>query len=319
MTGPRRLMDDPNFTWETGCDLADEALLHEGHDLSALKESVLANIAVMETPAGTGAASSGASWLKGVLAATGVVMVIGAAGVGYQVGRTAVAPLAPMAPSVEQATQHQAAPPVEEPAVMAPGTAEEHVAPSAVIGRAPEAAPRTTLERKTPKVAAAATVSARAVGTDEAPVELPTTGVGSVMIDETPPQASDAPRSSGLGDELNAYERAREAMVAGSYMEAATGFEGYLRSWPAGQLADEVRLSLLECMVKEGNWIEAQPLATFLLSSDAHAHRKGEISLLLAQSLVNLDRCSEALAIVDSIRPRPAEAANLRRACRRQK
>ena len=27
MSGPRRLMDDPDFKWETGCDLADEALL----------------------------------------------------------------------------------------------------------------------------------------------------------------------------------------------------------------------------------------------------------------------------------------------------
>ena len=40
-TPPRRLKDDPDFLWETGCDLADEAFVVGGYDLPALKGRVL--------------------------------------------------------------------------------------------------------------------------------------------------------------------------------------------------------------------------------------------------------------------------------------
>ncbi|MEM6927183.1 MAG: hypothetical protein AAF602_09655, partial [Myxococcota bacterium] len=42
--GPRRLMDDPDFQWETGCNLRDESVLTEGYDLGSLREAVLARV-----------------------------------------------------------------------------------------------------------------------------------------------------------------------------------------------------------------------------------------------------------------------------------
>ena len=43
--GPRRLLDDPDFKWETGCDLADEGSVVGDYDLTAAKDAVMERVA----------------------------------------------------------------------------------------------------------------------------------------------------------------------------------------------------------------------------------------------------------------------------------
>ncbi|MEQ1502970.1 MAG: hypothetical protein ABMB14_12105 [Myxococcota bacterium] len=48
--GPRRLNDDPDFKWETGCDLSDERGLVGDYDLAGLRSRLVAAAAASPAP-----------------------------------------------------------------------------------------------------------------------------------------------------------------------------------------------------------------------------------------------------------------------------
>jgi hypothetical protein len=83
--GPRRLRDDPDFKWETGCDLADEGLVARGYDHERGRMRLLAAVSALPLAAAPSPAHPSASfaarfpvWLKPVAGvAAGLAMVAG--------------------------------------------------------------------------------------------------------------------------------------------------------------------------------------------------------------------------------------------------
>ena len=92
-----------------------------------------------------------------------------------------------------------------------------------------------------------------------------------------------------------------------------------MRQFPGGHLSTEAELSLLECLFEAGSFAEAEAQASRLLHAPGFGGRERELSLVRAESLILLDRCSEALAIVDALGERDSRTAAVRRECKRRR
>ncbi|MFT4623049.1 MAG: TolA-binding protein [Myxococcota bacterium] len=326
MSGPRRLLDDPDFRWETGCDLGDEALLHDGLELGALKDRVLSSVTatpVVVASSSTGSAISGAASVKGVTAIT--TALIAAVGVGYWLGTSQPAPApAPSAPLVEQVvatgTSEGEAAPMLTTAPMsasiaspAAGTDDEDLPAASVSQHRPAAPAKAAAPVEPERTVDAAEAGA---GTGDAPAD----DVGSAPAAAAIPAAhGDADALSGVAAETALYDLAAQAMASRALVEAAHGFRTYLSRYPSGHLAPEAELSLLECLFAEGSFADAEAQAARLLGTAGFGHRQRELSLVRAESLILLDRCDEALAIVNQLDGRDARVVAVRRECKRRR
>jgi len=308
---PRRLRDDPDFTWETGCDLADEAFAVGGYDLPAMKGAVLAEVQAPSAGAPLKVASRGMmSWVGAGVVVGGVLLVGGllwawSTGPSVQTAAVDVAPMvaSPPAPAVLPGV----------PPVTAPAAAPEVVPAGGAVpvgGAAAErveapVAPATQRERRE--------IPAEAEGSPAS--TAPSTEPGQVEPDSAPDAAAEAPPVSGLAAELAAFDAAAGALSDGRPGEAALGFEAYLATYPSGRLLDEAELGLLRARVDLGDHEGVEVVAARLQERPSMALRRGEILRTRAENLVWLERCDDAVALVASLPAR--ERADVRRACRR--
>ncbi|MCB9670558.1 MAG: hypothetical protein H6736_09045 [Alphaproteobacteria bacterium] len=285
MNEPRRLREDPELRQA----FEDERLALGPHDLAALRARVVAGSPVPATP-------SGPRWptLVGISGLTAALV---------SVALWAILPSGPVIPP----PQSTPAPPVllvGEPRmptrVAVPGVDTEDPVEPDLPAPAPVVAP---VE----------------VGTVQAPEPVETV--------ETPAVPEPAPVDHGLRmtapradlqAELEDYNRALDAASASRWSEARERYAAYLEAWPSGRLRDEAQLGLLGALVRSDRPGEAESLATRLLADPALARRAEDIRLLRAEALVELDRCDDALAVLEDVR-RSARVTAVRNACRRKR
>ncbi len=148
----------------------------------------------------------------------------------------------------------------------------------------------------------------------------PEEGDGVVTLDAVrPPSASEGPAPrSGLDTEVDLYDGASALRDAGDYIGAVAAYNSYILRYPSGHLAHEARLSILECFLETGAHAEAVDMAAALVDDPSFTDRRRELLLVQAESLLRLDRCPDALAIVDTLGARDARAMAVRRECRRR-
>ncbi len=344
-TGPRRLKDDPDFRWETGCDLADEASVVGGYDLAAARETLMARLAAGAVPSAASAAApaTAAGALMALLKpGVGILALLGAVGGAYLAGLHAgSAPIdgpAGSAPVVAPAVEDLAPAPgarelprvaTSEPAVApAPETRTEPVlAPAAPAGEPPRRAraePQTRDPRPTPVAPTEIGVAPRSIGVappatgGAPPVDAPI----AAPIEPAPPASSPAeappvvarPAPSGLEQELRMYDRAGEALANGDAPGARDGYRAYLATFPSGSFRPEAQLGLLQALYASGDPAGVERLASEIQDQPEFSSRRSEILRLRAESLVLLERCDEAVAMVDALPSR--DGAEIRRACR---
>jgi TolA-binding protein len=338
--GPRRLKDDPDFKWETGCDVADEKLLVGEYDLQGTRSRLLAAIALStplsgegpaESPIPTtvgdgipairpGATATGWSVLKPLaVAVTGAFVVAASYWVGVQVGSDGVAPeLAPAEVPVET-------PPVEASGMS--GTSAEAAAPAAevVATASPQGSAEPELVVSKPSRPASKSVAQVAPVKDEpvsAEVVLPSEIVAAqhaaAAVEQTSGTAeapsAPAPQST-LGVQNEAFRAAESALYAGDYEGALRRYDAYLARFPKGKYQDEVQLGRLQALFGMGDKAATEALARSIQDLPSLSGRREEILRLRAESLVLLDRCEEALLVAGEI---PSKAgAEVRRVCRR--
>ena len=151
--GPRRLKDDPDFQWETGCNLADEESRVGQYDLAGIRDRLVAAAAVVPAPIVSDPPPSQAgpsTWPRMVKPAAGMVagaMVVAAAyWLGVQAGQEAPRSAPDPAPPVHEVV----APSIAPAPVVAPvqgGTPDEgpiahpRIQSRAASPSAPQAAP----------------------------------------------------------------------------------------------------------------------------------------------------------------------------------
>ena len=320
MTGsPRRLRDDPDFRWETGCDLADEGFAVGGYDLPSMRASVLAEV----TPPSQGAPLKPAprwqGWWAGLAAGVAVTLLVG--GGAYVVSSTSPAsgPIAgesvdappspeptdvPAAPPTVVSPTEEAAAPV--PSMPAPEEARAEGAPSPALPptEAPAPPPEVAEEPPSPEAVDAATEPA----TDGVAEASPPTDAATQTPAAAPP--------SGLRAELEAYDRGVHALGDGELPTARAAFERYLADWPEGRLRDEASLGLLRTLVQLGDHAAVEAIAVTIQEQPSLAARRDEVVRMRAENLVWLERCDLALELAGTLPSR--DGADVRRACRRR-
>ncbi len=302
--GPRRLMDDPDFQWETGCNLRDEALLTEGYDLARLRASVLSTVPEVGDGVPLIRARRGLRWwglgsLLGLSTVTAFWLGTQVSGIELDAATEEASPtVAPTSPVV----------------VPTPPSAAE-IDPELTPADAPEPAPQAlTAEPVAPRAPSAVST-------------VPQPSPGGVEADPAPPEAGPAEPDatdaaaevvsggrSRLAAELAVFEPANDALEGGESSRAAIGFREYLAEFPEGRLRPEAELGLLSALHDLGDAARTERWAATLLDEPAHAERRDDIRELRAQALVRLGRCEEALETVDGL---PGKVvAPIRRACR---
>ena len=316
--GPRRLKEDPDFQWETGCDLADEMLTVGEYNLPAMKASLLASVAA-QPPVTVGdgvpsVRSGGSAWV-GAKPLGGVVIGAAIVAGAYWLGTQASLEPAPIevAPEVEavevapavrgiEATAARPEPVVPvAPAKEAPsrveGGVEDPVASVAPVARVVPSAPEAT---GTADVADGGEALAEAAPATLDRVDVPVPVVASP--------------SSSLPEQLTMYDPAADALLNGRYDEAISGFRSYLDAWPDGAMRREAQLGLLHSLFGVGDAEGTEALAANLQRRPEFSTHRQDILRLQADALVVLGRCDEAMALADSLPPKGA--AQVRRACR---
>jgi len=300
-SGPRRLRDDPDFQWETGCDLADEVSIVPPGDLSAVKAGLLAHIAAAPIPVETqpavlaGGVGAGMARL-GLFGLGGGVLLVGA----YLLGAQSTQDRAPPPPPPPQMdTAPTRVPPTLVPAARTPTAAV--VAPGA--GGPP---PTRSIARRSmvPQTAAPAGTA------DEQPLPVVAPPTVSAVPVRSSPQ-------SGVAAQMRMFEPAVGLLQDGEADAAARAFQDYLRAWPQGDLRDEAELGLLQALFASGDAARTAQLAARLEGRTSLHHRRLDILRLRAESLILLSRCDEALVLADGLPNRVA--APIRRGCRQQR
>ena len=326
---PRRLMDDPDFKWETGCDLKDEASVVGDYDLAGVKDALLQNIAAGVPPAAVGGSTSAAGGiagaasvikpLLGVLAATTVVG--GAYLLGVQNGAmSSLQPVMEAPAPIEVAATYDAPNPSEltaddvEAFMGEAGVGDDdgpawEYRPEGLRRTRPRKAPKgggTSARRQAKRPAAAASADAAEVMSKPPPIRVPPAG-------EADRAAPRAPQSS-MPQQLALYDAADYAFEDGDYEAALTGYEAYLEAYPTGQFREAAEQGMLHALFEAGDAQGTAELAAVLQDRIEHASNRQEICRLHAESLVLLDRCRDALALADDLTSK--DAARIRRACR---
>ncbi|MEQ1564623.1 MAG: tetratricopeptide repeat protein [Myxococcota bacterium] len=319
--GPRRLKDDPDFKWETGCDVANEDLLVGQYDLPGLRSRIVAAAAVAtplaDPPVTVGDGVPGvkevarSGWVRPVAGlAIGALVFLGAYWLGAQSGfGTEVGPVEP-------------APPIAAPAPV--GTSDEGAPTSAV----PDLAPAAVGTSEGSGAAPAARVAVQDRVTVESAPAVVRTALEPVALATAPvaapPQApagtadEAAPRSgvSDLPAQQAAFDAAQGALSDGRYRDAQSGFEAVLERWPTGALAIESEVGLLHALWGSGDYTATLAQAEKIQKLPALSSRGAEITRLRAESLVLLNRCEEALLVAEQLSDR--RGADIRKACRTQ-
>lgn len=349
--GPRRLKDDPDFQWETGCDVGAEEGLVGDYDLPGLRERILAAAATSPPPVTVGDGMPGVregagrgAWRGSVVKpVVGVIAAVAIIGGAYWLGVRAGTERHPAAPTAEQtdprgASAPSAPPGIDPRAPLAPPEATGGAAlappdpmapPGPRVGGAPLAGEADPEPASAGSVASASTLALPvdagepgAVGAADVavdPVEDPVAAV--VPTDDaasgssaSPDAIASAPRGSDLAAQQAAYEGAKSALDDGRFAEARRGFEASIARWPTGALSAESQLGLLQALYGLGDAGATLRQAEKIDALPAFSGRHEEIALLRAQALVRLDRCDEALLVLEGSSERGA--ADIRRACR---
>jgi len=320
-TPPRRLKDDPDFLWETGCDLADEAFAVGGYGLPGLRANVLA---ATQPPSAGAPLRSTRSWsvaakIGGVLALLGLG---GLAGVGMIPVATDATPVdttvAPVAAPIEvDVTPVSGAVGVDEALDAKDDLSPGHDAP--VVGPSEDAvAPTAVPARPVP-------VARPASGQGDAPMEdlggdaaVPSGGAPDVVAAHIPHGSGvDEPTThpvSTLAAEVAMYDRATDRLAGGDADGAILEYQSYLERYPDGRLVMESELGLLRAQVAVGPSEAVETLAVRLLADGDLVAKHIELRRMRADNLVLLGRCDDALAVARDLSSR--DAAPIRRACR---
>lgn len=330
-TPPRRLRDDPDFLWETGCDLADEAFAVGGYDLPSMRAKVLAGT---QPPSGGAPLRSPSGAMPWVVGAIGVaLLLVGGAWFGAAppvVLAPSVGEVVPSATGVGLPEERSTPSPVVEPPVVPAASANDGVAVAQV-----DAVPSRDMPDAMPDAMPRSHVASEPVAALPAPVE-PTATSGEALIERShgeavpPPRGSDGTEgseqlladpldgadasASTLAMELEVYERAADSLTAHAAGEAAEGFRAYLEAYPNGRLRSEATIGLLRALVEVGDAAAVEEIALTLLQRADLGSQRAEILRVRAENLVALERCDEALLLARSLSGR--DAANVRRACR---
>lgn len=284
MNDPRRLKDDPDST-DLGRALRDEPMVVGNYDLQRLRARVVGGSPVPASP----------SWWK-IAAVSGATAAI----VTFAILKLQSPPQAPIAPP--------STPRIE---VLDPSDAE--------------GAPRTTEPSADDDAVAAIEPSrpsdpvvppARSGSDADAPVEPAPPAVDEGTAEAPAPEAPTSATPSALVAELADYNVGVELDAAGRWMDAHAAWSQYLARWPSGRLRTEARLGMLRALVNADRPGDVERLAGELLATpDLGAHRD-DLRLIRAEALVKLDRCSEAVALLESARRSPRVSA-VRSTCRK--
>lgn len=320
--GPRRLMDDPDFQWETGCDLADEAGQVGGYELASMKEAVLAKVSAaaaagsaavvgdgVPTVHASGASSSAAvaGWIKPLAFATAGVATVGTAfwlgvvaGPGLMQSPVAPEPT-PQVEPVEPAESRIRTPfrPMGPPALAAE---PEGSAPEAV-----DAEPVAQAESRSAygRERALATPSTPSPALE--PAEMSEGAESAVLA--APPEPAPSPVAM-----LNQAMRVCEAMRTD---RARAGcFRDSLHQYP-GVADDMVELAWVNALRDAGDVEGTAALANRMQQDPAHRLRYAALRQLEAESLAKLGRCDHALGLARDLDRRVAEA--IKKECRRRR
>lgn len=347
--GPRRLKDDLDFKWETGCDVADEELLVGSYDMPATRSRLLAAVALaapsagdlpsdaLPTTVGDGMpairpgvgriSASSSGWtvaLKPFAAAvTGAFMVAGAYWLGVQSGTSDLPSTAPShetPPAQEMRLQE----PVDvSPASVSPSATSPVIEPVGVIDAQGSADSERIASHSQKAPAQGKPAQGKASVIESAPIapsnemfaaqQAASLPQGTSSAPEEAPMAPVAP--STLDRENNALGIANEALANGDFQEARDLYQDYLVHFPKGRLRDEAQLGRLQALFGLGDKVATEAAARSVQDLPSLSGRRAEILQLRAESLVLLDRCEEALALTEEIPPRAA--AEVRRTCRR--
>jgi hypothetical protein len=333
--GPRRLKDDSDFQWETGCNLEDEKLVVGDYDLAGMRSRIVAGVLATGVAASTAViigdgvpvVARAAGWsfatvVKPVLGAAGGAAVLAGA---YWLGVQSRSP--ETLPEPEIAAIHGPASPGHGPASPGHGPASpgytppEMPAPAALstgplvpgrtvepIGERPADAGVAT-EDSVP----VASAPLRTTPEESAPAEVEPAGTASEqpLSWERPgivPPASDVPAQKTM------LYAADDAMGRGDYADAAQLYTDLIHKWPNGVLWVEAELGLLNARSLGQDYVGTARLAEQIYDDPAFSDKRQEILRLWAESLVQLDRCTEALRLAEELSVR--SAAPTRKSCR---
>ena len=298
--GPRRLKDDLDFQWETGCNLGDESVLAEGYDLDRLRAAVISSAPVVGDGVPTTYPRWAWPWWMGGL--VGVSTTVAAFWLGTQYpGRVDTSPpslevevptdRAPLpAPPVGVSAEQSGTAELPDVGVVAPPTVD------LVAPRQPAEAPSlvpSAVEHTAPRFA-------EDVDSTDAVVDME-------------PEPGAAPRSR-LAAELVVYEPADDALEGDDHDAAAQGFMDYLDQFPEGTLRPYAELGLLKALHSSGDASRTEHWAALLQDQPVHREHRDDIRALRAQALVRLGRCDAA---IESLEGLPSRVIGpIRRACR---
>jgi len=301
--GPTRLKDDADFQWETGCNVADEELVVGSYDHATLRSRIVA-----------GALATGAAATTAVLVAHGMPTVTRVTGwtiaaawkpiVGLTAGAAILAGTywlgvqSRPTPSGDDGGGHTPAP------ISAPAILDVEPQPDRVPMRSEEATtpPAATLETGSPMAGPAAVESV------PAPVPADAT------LDAAPSQDA-PPHLSALPEQIYVMDVAATALREGDYLRAEQMYERYLAEWPSGPQVPEATIGLLQARFGRGDAAGAEALAKKMQGDPTFFEEREEILRFRAESLVQLNRCREALDLAEELSDRSA-ARNVRGACR---
>ncbi len=149
--------------------------------------------------------------------------------------------------------------------------------PVTVTGRPPVAV-QLPLLASVPQVPPSATAA-------DAPLSAPAPPPPSVA--KTPPAAPpalDPPRALGLGQEVAALDRARDALAAGNAAGALRQVDEYEGQFPRGALAQEATALRIEALLQQGNRDAAVRLADRFLASNPKSPHAARIRLLVQRA-----------------------------------
>ncbi|NCG20287.1 MAG: hypothetical protein GWP91_14865 [Rhodobacterales bacterium] len=291
MSAPLRWKDDPSFKVETGVSLADEVTAVGGYALKSMRAAVVAG---GPTPKGR---SGWATW------GGSAVVVLVAAWMWWPVSdlqKTSALPI-DVASLVVQPQMIDAAVSAPSRAVgMALEVVRDH--PSAPTA-SPLEKPMITIE---PSLSPVVQVEVGPAPSTEFDVQAPGTADA--------PERSSAP-ASDLAQQLALYRQGQSALDSGDLSAAGESFQRYLETWPNGQVRDEVLVSVLEIIIQHQQWSQVETLAGQLGAVQALSSRHNEFRRVRAEALSQLNRCPEALKLVESLSRPDSQAVKQR--CRR--
>lgn len=160
----------------------------------------------------------------------------------------------------------------------------------------------------TPSVAPRAPLPLAVVAVPEAPVP----------IAEPTPAGADVPRPvlDGLAAQMAEYDRARGLERVGHREAALAAYQGWLERWPDGRLVTEVQLARVQLLMALGRVVEADAAAAEVMPNVDSAGVRQQLASLRAEALSALDRCDEALLLVEALSDEDATA--VRKRCRRR-